>query len=172
MKGKLANITRSLDGSWNLTVKVDGDLRAMWDKYKDKDVDVAVKQWHDKRSLDANAYLWVLIDKIAEAMHLDKAEVYRDSIRAIGGVSQVVCAQDFTVDALRRGWEMRGMGWQTDTMPSKVPGCTNVVLYYGSSMFDSRQMSLLIDHVVQDAKALGIETMTPRELEKLLDESK
>lgn len=92
MKGRLANITRSLDGSWNLTVTVDGDLRAMWDKYKDKDVDVAVKQWHDKRSLDANAYLWVLIDKIAEAMHLDKAEVYRNSIRAIGGVSQVVCA--------------------------------------------------------------------------------
>lgn len=73
---------------------------------------------------------------------------------------------------MRRGWEMRGMGWQTETMPSKVPGCTNVVLYYGSSMFDTHQMSLLIDHVVQDAKALGIETMTPREIEKLLEDMK
>lgn len=168
MKGKLAGITRNLDGSWNLTVTVCGDLRAIWNKFKDKDVDVGIKQWREKRSLDANAYLWVLIDKIAEAMHLDKAEVYRNSIRGIGGVSQVVCAQDFTVDALRQGWEMKGMGWQTDTMPSKVPGCTNVVLYYGSSMFDTHQFSLLLDHVVQDAKALGIDTMTPREIENLI----
>lgn len=168
MKGKLAGITRNLDGSWNLTVTVCGDLRAMWNKFKDKDVDVGIKQWREKRSLDANAYMWVLIDKIAEAMHLDKAEVYRNSIRGIGGVSQVVCAQDFTVDALRQGWEMKGMGWQTDTMPSKVPGCTNVVLYYGSSMFDTHQFSLLLDHVVQDCKALGIETMTPREIENLI----
>ena len=172
MKGRLSNITRNLDGTWNLTVTVCGDLRAMWEKFKNKDVEVGIKQWREKRSLDANGYLWVLIDKIAEVMHMDKAEVYRNSIRAIGGVSQVVCAQNFTVDALRQGWEMKGMGFQTETMPSKLKGCTNVILYYGSSMFDTHQMSLLIDHVVQDAKALGIETMTPRELEKLLEESK
>jgi hypothetical protein len=52
-------------------------------------------------------------------------------------------------------------------MPSKINGCTNVILYYGSSTYNTAQMSLLIDHLVQDAKALGIETMTPQELEAL-----
>ena len=42
-----------------------------------------------------------------------------------------------------------------------------MILYYGSSTYDTQQMSLLIDHIVQDAKALGIETMTPAELEAL-----
>jgi hypothetical protein len=52
-------------------------------------------------------------------------------------------------------------------MPSKLKGCTNVILYYASRTSNSQQMCLLIDHIVQDAKALGIETMTPDELEDL-----
>ena len=108
-----------------------------------------------------------LMDKIADRMHIDKVDVYREAIKSIGGVSETVCVQDKAVDRLRQGWEQNGIGWQTDTMPSKLKGCTNVILYYGSSTYDTQQMSLLIDHIVQDAKALGIETMTPAELEAL-----
>lgn len=61
-----------------------------------------------------------------------------------------------------------GLGWQTDTIPSKLEGCTNVVLYYGSSTYDTEQMSRLIDIVVQDCKALGIETKTPDEIANML----
>lgn len=168
MKGRMKDITRNMDGSWNLTVTVDGDIRNAWDKYHEYEIDVEIKKHREKRSLDANAYCWVLIDRIAEKMHLDKTAVYREAIRGIGGVCEIVCVQKIAADSLRRGWEMHGIGWQTDTMPSKIPGCVNVVLYYGSSTYDTHQMSLLIDHVVQDAKALGIETMTPRELEVLL----
>lgn len=45
------------------------------------------------------------------------------------------------VDTLIRGWEHNGLGWMTDTMTSKLPNCTNVVLYYGSSTYDTKQMS-------------------------------
>lgn len=167
MKGKLKDLTRNMDGTWNLTVTIDGDCRVIWDKYREKDVDVEVKQHRNRRSLDANGYAWVLMDKIAARMHIDKKDVYREAIKSIGGVSETVCVQDKAVDRLRQGWEQNGIGWQTDTMPSKLKGCTNVILYYGSSTYDSQQMSLLIDHIVQDAKALGIETMTPAELEAL-----
>jgi hypothetical protein len=167
MKGKLKDLTRNMDGTWNLTVTVDGDCRVIWDKYREKDVDLEVKQHRNKRSLDANGYAWVLMDKIAARMHIDKVDVYREEIKSIGGVSETVCVQDKAVDRLRHGWEQNGIGWQTDTMPSKLKGCTNVILYYGSSTYDTQQMSLLIDHIVQDAKALGIETMTPDELEDL-----
>lgn len=167
MKGKLKDLTRNMDGSWNLTITVNGDCRAVWDKYREKDVDVEIKKHRDKRSLDANAYCWKLIDQIAAEMHIDKEEVYREAVRAIGGNSTIVCVQDVAVEALRAGWKDKGIGWQTETMPSKIKGCTNVILYYGSSTYDTRQMSLLIDHVVQDAKALGIETLTPAELEAL-----
>lgn len=167
MKGKLKDLSLTMDGRWNLTLTIDGECRPIWDKYKDKEIDIDIKAHRNKRSLDANNYAWALIDKIAARMHIDKVEVYREAIKSIGGVSETVCVQDKAVDRLRQGWEQNGIGWQTDTMPSKLKGCTNVILYYGSSTYDTQQMSLLIDHIVQDAKALGIETMTPAELEAL-----
>lgn len=167
MKGRLKDLTRNFDGTYNLTVTVNGDCREVWEKYRERDVAVEIKQYRDHRSLDANAYCWVLISKIAAKMHIDKVEVYREAIKAIGGNNTIVCCKDVAVDALRAGWQDKGLGWVTDTMPSKIEGCTNVILYYGSSTYDTRQMSILIDHVVQDAKALGIETLTPAELEAL-----
>lgn len=122
-----------------------------------------------RRSLDANAFAWVLIDKIAAAVGLPKEEVYRNAIRGIGGVSYTVCITNDAVNKLRQNWSRNGIGWQTETMPSKLPGCTNVVLYYGSSAYDVRQMSALIDNLIADAKALGIETLPPDRLEALLN---
>lgn len=118
--------------------------------------------------MDANAYCWTLIDKLSEKTGLTKTEIYRNTIRDIGGVSDTVCVQTAAADDLCRAWEGHGVGWQTERMASKIPGCTNVVLFYGSSSYDSKQMSLLIDHLVQDCKALGgIETLTPQELERM-----
>ena len=75
----------------------------------------------------------------------------------------------FEVDA-DASWKRMGLGWQTDTFPSKIDGCTNVALYYGSSTYDVPTMSRLIDNIVQDCKALGIETKSSEELESLLGE--
>lgn len=121
-----------------------------------------------RRSLDANAYAWVLIDKIAAAIRLPKEEVYQNAIKGIGGVSDIVCVKDAAVDKLRQNWSKNGIGWLTETMPSKIAGCTNVVLYYGSSAYDTRQMSSLIDRLIEDARSLDIETMPPDRLEALL----
>jgi hypothetical protein len=77
--------------------------------------------------------------------------------------------QDKAVQKLRDGWERNGLGWQTDTYPSKIPGCTNVVLYYGSSAYDTAQMARLIDLIVYECKLQGIETLTPQELDAMKD---
>jgi hypothetical protein len=123
----------------------------------------------NKRSLDANAYAWVLIDKIAAAVRLPKVEVYRNAIKGIGGVSEIVCVRNDAVEQFRRRWEEHGIGYQTETMPSKIAGCTNVVVYWGSSSYTRQQMSVFIDRLVEDARSLGIETMPPDRLEGLLN---
>ena len=69
-----------------------------------------------RRSLDANAYAWTLIDKIAAAVRITKTEVYRNAIKDIGGVSDTVCVKDEAVEKLRAGWSKNGLGWQTDIM--------------------------------------------------------
>lgn len=137
-----AQISQQMEGSWTVEAKKQGK----------------------RRSLDANAYCWVLLDKLSAVLGRSKEALYRELVRDIGGNSQTVCVQDKAVDALREGWEHNGLGWPTETMPSKLPGCTNVILYYGSSTYDTRQMSRLIDLIVNECQAQGIETKTPDEL--------
>ena len=168
MKARLVDLTMSFSGKQRLTIELDADFREDFDALHDSTVEVTVKKYRKGRSLDANAYAWVLIDKIARRLKLSKAEVYRNAIRTIGGVSETYCALDKSVDRLCQVWSQNGLGWQTETFPSKIEGCTNVILYYGSSSYDTEQMSALIDSLVQECKALGIETMPPEELESLI----
>ncbi len=167
MKARLTELTFTLTGKQRLVLELEDDFRKKFAELKDHDVRVEIKKWRKKRSLDANAYAWVLIDKIAQATGVPKTEVYRKVIREIGGVSEIVCVRTEAVDKFREGWEAHGLGWQTDVMPSKIEGCTNVVLYYGSSTYDTQQMSALIDSLVQEAQALGIETLPPAEIARL-----
>lgn len=129
--------------------------------------DVEIKEHRERRSLDANAYAWTLMDRLAAKTGIPKTTVYRAYVREIGGNCETVCVQDGVVGKLRSGWEHNGIGWQTDTFKSKLPGCTNVILYYGSSTYDTAQMSRLIDMIVQDCKEQGIETLTPQQLDAM-----
>lgn len=170
MNGRLIDLTTGMDGKQRVTLSVDGDMRETFDELKDVDVEVTIKKYRRKRSLDSNAYAWVCIDKLAQALSLSKVEVYREMIRNIGGVSQTVCVVNKAVDALISGWEHNGLGWFAETFPSKIDGCTNVILYYGSSTYDSKQMSCLIDLVVEACKLQGIETATPEQIELYKEE--
>ena len=129
---------------------------------------IEIKPFRARRSLDANAYSWVLLDKLSEKLGIPKEELYREYIRNIGGVSETICVKDNAVDKLREAWQGRGIGWQTETFPSKIDGCTNVILYYGSSTYDSTQMKRLLDLIRQDCAEQGIEYKTPDEIANLL----
>lgn len=129
-----------------------------------------VVEHREKRSLDANAYFWVLAHKLAEAVGITVTEVYRNAIREIGGVSTAGCFKSEDADELCRLWGKKGLGWITETYPSKIDGCTNITFYKGSSEYDAVQMKRLIDNVVQDCKALDIETEIPERLERMVDE--
>lgn len=137
---------------------------------ENKQYTLIIQEKKKKRSLNANAYAWVLLDKLAAVLHIGKTELYRSYIKEIGGNSDVVCVIDKALDDLRKGWEHNGLGWLTETMPSKIAGCTNVIVYYGSSTYDTAQMSRLIEMIVQDCKENGIETLTPAELQSMCDE--
>lgn len=146
------------------------DARKFVGEMKNKKYEVTIKEFRERRSLDANAYCWVLLDKLAEFLREPKEKLYRDYIKEIGGNCEVVCVLDSAVDKLRRGWERNGLGWLTDTAKSKIDGCTNVVLYYGSSAYDGRQMSRLVDMIIQDCRGCGIETLPPERLAAMVEE--
>lgn len=161
--------TMDAAGDW-LCIQT-GKARQVLDALKEgKSYDVEIREHREKRSLDANAYFWVLADRLAEKTRIPKTDIYRSYIREIGGNHEVVCVADSAVEKLRSGWEHNGLGWQTDTMPSKLPGCVRVVLYYGSSTYDTAQMSRLIDLIVQDCREQGIETLPPEKLAGMMEE--
>ena len=128
---------------------------------------IEIKPYRARRSLDANAYAWVLMDRLAEKLSESKENIYKEYIRHIGGNSELVCVKNRAVERLREAWAKNGIGWQTETMPSKIEGCTIVILYYGSSTYDSAQMSRLLDLIIQDCKLQGIPTETPDEIARL-----
>ena len=123
-----------------------------------------------KRSLDANAYAWVLIDKIAAALRMTKTEIYQRELRDMGGNLETGIFTDVAAKDLKRIWESHGLGWQVVIEPCRnVNGYSTVYMYYGSSAFDSNEMSRFIDNLITEAKALGIETMPTDKLNALLE---
>lgn len=170
MRAQLHDLMVGRDGSAILSIRTPDkeEAEALFDEFGDADVEIKIGKLRQKRSLDANAYCFVLIGKIAEKLNVRKEDVYRAAVKEIGGNYDIVCVQNEAVEQLCRAWSGNGIGWQSDTLPSKIEGCTNVVLYYGSSTYDTRQMHRLISVIVDDCKELGIETRTPTEIESLL----
>ena len=162
-----------LEGGW-LMVKPEredlGKARAVVRKHKDKLYDLEVKEHKKKRSMDANAYAWVLINKLAEVLRITPVEIYRQAIQNIGGNYEIIPVKESAAKHFRQTWESHGLGWPcVDMGPSKIDGYRNLRAYYGSSTYDTRQMSMLIDNLVQDCKALDIETLTPDKLSLLVE---
>lgn len=137
---------------------------------KQNKLNVELKKYRKKRSLDANAYCWVLCDKIAKELSKEnittKDEIYKDAILQIGSFEPMIW-EEKNYEHCKMIWEERGLGFLVQEV-AKKDKCVKVHCYYGSSVYDSKEMSLLIELLVQLAKSLNIETMPQQELESLL----
>lgn len=131
-----------------------------------KPYELEIKRYRKKRSLDANAYYWQLCGKLAQAAGETPEAVYRIHLRDVGNY-ETICIKEEAVPDFARRWESGHLGRFVETRTSKLPGCVTVLAYYGSSDFDTKQMSRLIDNCIQDCQVYGIETMTPADLAAL-----
>lgn len=166
MIGVLTDLTFSRDGKQNITVTVSEDFREEYDSLKDGMVKIEISKARKRRSLDANAYCWVLVGEIAKKTNLTKNEVYRKAI-IDSGVYTVHCVPDKMLEQAIEDWNSFGLGFQVETFPSKTKDCTNAIFYKGSHYYDSKQMARLIDGLIHEAEQLGIPTITPKEAEEL-----
>ena len=133
-------------------------------RQKDKPYSVEVKEKREKRSLDANAYFWKLISDLAEAVGSTKEELYLRYVKDFGPFRDFVLTED-EAKTFRTAWSMLGSGWPTEQVDFTPDGEKVIVrAYYGSSTYNTRQMSRLIDSVVEDCKAVGVETLPPERL--------
>lgn len=132
--------------------------------------DVEIKQHREKRSLDANNYLWALLDKLADALHTTKEGLYLQKIREVGVFKDFRLTED-EAKTFRIAWEKLGTGWPTEQVDYTPDGERLVIrAYYGSSTYSTKVMSRLLDSVIEDCKAQDIETLSERELSLLKEE--
>ena len=136
-------------------------------------LNVELKKWIKKRTLDCNAYMWVLIQKIAEKISTEdavitKEQIYRDAIKEVGAYS-IVPIKSEAVEEWTRIWKSNGIGWICETQPSKLDGFTNVMCYHGSSVYNQKEMDRLVNVIVEECRNLGIETKPDEELKSLLE---
>lgn len=133
---------------------------------------VVIKKYFKKRSLDANAYLWVLADKIAKKTSQDgtvvtKEDVYIDAIKHVGVFQSVIVTEE-AYPHFKYLWEKQGLGYVIEE-ERKKDRCIRIKCYYGSSSYDSKEMSYVINLLVDLAKSMDIETKSPEELNSLLN---
>lgn len=139
-------------------------------KMKPRVYAMEIKEYREKRSLSANAYAWVLIGKLAAAQGITPNEVYRYAIQNIGGNTEVMMVPSEGAEKFCKVWATNGLGWQSEVLgPSDALGYCEILCYYGSSSYDTKQMSLLIDSLIQDCKALDIETLSEEKLSAMME---
>lgn len=132
-----------------------------WLFTQDRDRIWEIKEHKEKRSLNANAYLWVLVGKIADRLRTSKDEVYLTCLKLYGQSEVVSVLSDIDVRGYFKYFEEIGKG--------HVNGreFTHYKVFKGSSEYDSREMAVLIDGVISEAKELDIETLPPHEIERM-----
>ena len=162
--GKLCEVSKDwMSKRFRLTFEIAEDITGSIDKLSGCErLDLKVKKHREKRSHNANAYAWVLMQKIAEATHQEKWDVYLQCLQRYSRAFTHVIVKENAVEKMKELYRTC-----VDLGPVTVNGQTGhqLQVYYGSSSFDTKEMSVFIDGIVSECKELGIETMTPRDLE-------
>lgn len=124
--------------------------------------------YKEKRSNQANKYFWELLGQLCLEMGLDTIEEYKKRVRQLGVFRYWEIDKD-NVATFNKMWSEHGIAWFTDVVDIAENGKIGINAYYGSSSYNTKQMAKLIDGVVQDCKAIGIETETPENIKSLLE---
>lgn len=178
------NKTRYLESGDSLNIKgfrIDGNDLILHTSHEEalrfalkndpfKEGEFEIKRVLKKRSLSSNAYMWALCSEIADAVGISKEEVYRRNIRE-GGEYTPLPIKAEAVEEFSRIWSEHGIGWFCDVIDdSKLKGYKLVFAYHGSSSYDTKQMSRLIDRVKADAESVGIVTLPQEKITEMLEE--
>jgi len=128
-----------------------------------------VKKVSKKRSLNANAYCWVLCEAIAQKLNTTKEEIYRQAVGEKGVFTYLEFkdtekqkAED-AMEAFKKKWYSNGLGWMTKSLSEKT-----LLAFYGSSSYSKEEMNRLLDWLVETAQENDVPTMSDEELKLMI----
>ncbi len=166
MNGRIVDIVRTFENGFRVTFEVDSidEINGL-----DGVLSILVKKLRGKRSLNANAYFHLLVGKIAEKNHTSKAYT-KNLLLARYGQEELIEGERYIISALssipmaeREDIHVKAIGYGY----TNGKEFTHYCVLRGSHEYDTKEMSVLIDGTVEEAKELGIQTMTPNEIERM-----
>lgn len=128
---------------------------------QDKNKKFEIKEYHKKRSLNANAYVWALIGKIADVLRSSKDEIYLEMLKKYGQSEIVSVLSDINVTGYFKYFE------EIATVKLQGKNFTHYKVFKGTSEYNTAEMAVFIDGVISEADELGIDTLPPNEVEKI-----
>lgn len=143
-----------------------GNAVAELEKLREHDIRLRATRYRAKRSLSANGMFWHCVGQIADATQEDKWDVYLSMLRMYGKFTYICCKPNM-VDAVKGQWR-ESMEWNSVDINGQE--AVQMLCFFGSSSYDTREMSKLIDGTISEMKALGLDLPMPQDVKSLLEE--
>lgn len=165
-KGTLKDVTKDwMTGRFRLTFEVDKDVSAEIERLSGKLLALTAKVYRRKRSLDANALLWHCLGEIANVLRTDKWDVYLLMLKRYGKYTYIVVKEN-VVEAVKKQWRECEVIGEIDVNGQKG---VQMLCYFGSSNYNTKEFSVLLDGVVSEMKEMGIEAPASKEMRRALE---
>lgn len=173
LQGKFCDLSRDFKtNKFKITFLLNNTISNLEEIENVELLDIQIKKYRNKRSGRANRYFWKLLQDLCEYQSIDTIEDYKKRVRELG-IFRIMTTESENVKTIEYMWNKNGMAWFIDIFDTEIIKNKEykvLHLYYGSSSFNSKQMSRLIDNLVQDCKAVGLETKSPEEIKSMLED--
>jgi len=167
--GKIQNVSKDwLTGQFQITFTVNEPSAINEiDKIKDCDkLSIRAVKHRERRTLDANALLWLCLGKIADALRSDKWEVYLQMLKRYGKFTYI-CVKPNVVDAVKAQWRECEVIGNVDINGQEA---VQMLCYFGSSTFNTQEFSVLLDGVISEMREMGLETPASEDMRRALEQ--
>lgn len=163
IRAQLSDVSFDTYGRQRVTFTLDRRAKGI-ETLMDKMLRLTLVRWREKRSLNANALLWQCLDKIADTLCTDKWEVYLLMLKRYGKFTYVI-VPDGAVEKMKTMWRELEVIGEIDVNGRKA---TQILCYYGSHTYDTKEFSRLLDGVISEMQEMGIPTPMQEDLDRAL----
>ena len=163
--GKIVDLSNSyLTGKPKITFELNEreNARLLYDELHNAEkLSIKISRFREKRSLNSNNYAWKLMTEIGNVLRRSKEDFYLEMLKRYGQRELISVKAHIPIGQFIKYCEQAGESTLNGTL------FKHYFVYKGSSEFNSLEMSIFIDGVVDEAKGLGIQVETPEQIAEM-----
>ena len=146
------------------TIKIQAQLVALLPELaKGGTFDCTIEKHREKRSKNANDYSWVLQDKISKVLNRRIDDIHNEMILQYG-VLETYSIKKIAFESAKRLFDYFEILGESSVNNIDF---VHIKAGLGTHTYSTKEMATFIDGVIAEAKDLGIETKTPKEIAEM-----